>query len=104
MEEMCREFQMRCIPTAVQHPESNGFCERGIGTMKSQLNKGTPILQALYNYYYAFHSVTKRTTIALLYGLKDKNPIELSEPTREETLVQKREVALDNNLLAKRRI
>ena len=63
MEEICREFQVRRIPIAVQHSESKGICKRGIGTIKSQLDKGTPILQALYNYNHAIHSVTKRTPI-----------------------------------------
>ena len=71
MQEICAKFNITRIPISVQHPESNSICERAIGTIKTQLDKGTPLLNAVYNYNHSVHSITQRTPIALLYGIQD---------------------------------
>ena len=102
MTDICRKFNIQRIPIAAQHPESNGICERAIETIKMQLDKDIPMLNAAYNYNHATHNTTKRTPIGLLYGISDRNTITLAEPSREEILTRDREIAIENTLQSKK--
>ena len=103
MSKLCQELNIQRIPIAVQHPESNGICERTIKTIKLQLNKDILVIQAIFNCNHAIHSITKRMPIMILYRIKDRNPIELRELSHEELLELEREIARENTVQSKRK-
>ena len=94
LKQLCDSFGILKIPIAAYHPESNGVCERVIGTVKSQLEKTNDILYAVYNYNHSIHSVTKRMPISLLYGIQPKTLNEV--PIREDTINIMRQDAIEN--------
>ena len=73
--ELCGSFGIHKILIAACHPESNGVCERVIGTVKSQLEKTANLDYAVYNYNHFIHSTTKRMPITSLYGIKPQTLI-----------------------------
>lgn len=92
--ELCNNFGIHKINIAAYHPQSNGVCERVIGTVKSQLEKTFDFDYAAYNYNHSIHSTTKRMPITVLYGIKPQTLNEAID--REQELNQLREDAIEN--------
>lgn len=96
----CEEMNIKYVRIAALNPQSNGICEREVGTIKQQLAKGKTILQAVYDYNHIIHSITKRTPVSLLFGIKDASEL-IALPSREEELLLNREAAYENTKRAK---
>ena len=94
MNDLCSTFGVNKIPIAAYHPESNGVCERVIGTVKGQLEKVENLSYAIYNYNHSIHSTTKRMPISLLYGIKPQTLNEAID--REQELNTIRQSAIEN--------
>ena len=84
VENTCKSFGIRKIPISAYHPESNGVCERVIGTLKHQLEKTNDVSLAVFQYNNSIHSVLQRMPINVLYGIKPK--IISDEPDREKEI------------------
>lgn len=80
----CKSFAIEKIPISAYHPESNGVCERVIGTLKQHLEKTDDVSLTVFQYNNSIHSVLQRMPISVLYGVQPKIVIE--EPDREKEL------------------
>ena len=72
------------ITTAVRHPQSNGVCERMVGTFKAKLYKycdGHPtqwlsyLPRLRYAYMQEVHSATHYTPFEMVYGFSPSHPL-----------------------------
>lgn len=80
----CKSFGIKKIPISAYHPESNGVCERVVGTLKNQLEKTHDVSLTVFQYNNSIHSVLQRMPISVLYGIKPK--IVNEEPNREKEI------------------
>lgn len=80
----CESFAIQKIPISAYHPESNGVCERVIGTLKQHLEKTDDVSLTVFQYNNSVHSVLRRTPISVLYGIRPK--IITEEPDREKEI------------------
>ena len=99
MDDICRKLGIHRIAIAPIHPESNGICERVIGTVKLQLEKADDLYQSCYNYNHSIYAATNRTPISLLFGVWEKMPE--ADPDREAELRTSRNESVEATIKAR---